>query len=665
MTSPLGKILGRLRPALLVAILASLLALAVRIPGLGSILTADEPQWIFRAQSFFTALAKGDLGGTFQGTHPGVVPMFLIGTGLELRERFTGERLESPTVGAFRTAAKLPVAIAVSLGIGAAAALIAHLWNIRNAIGAGVFLSLDPFFVGHSQLAHVDALLGIFMLLSVLTLLSYVRSDTRRVLVLSGVLGGLALLTKLPAVLLFPLTVAVLILFPQSRPRWFRDATIWIAVAAATFLVAWPSLWLNVLPNARYAARDVRSVVTTSHFGESAEILTRDAFFYVRALLTRATPATLLLAIAGAYALFRSAARRREAVALLLFFAGFLLIVHLVGKRADRYLLPALLVLDVFAGVSLAELVRRGRFGAALAGSVVGFLLLLNLQMRPYAVTYANPFSPKEEFTQSGWGEGLEQAAVLLNTHPLAAELHVASWYPVVFGEFFRGSTMSLSSRDDPRVGYVVTYRNMRGRPPDAIPTAVLAEFAQRTPVAVIRVAGMEMAWVYATDSVGTFPKHVGEIVRVGAAERGTGNALTAVEVGQIVMVDRDGWSGVRLAFATFSSRNNTGELLLHVRETPESSDLRVVRVDVSQLKDTGWTDIRFDPLGDSKGKRYYLTLTSPTGEVGNAVTVRYQPKDILPGHFVVRRQSSRPVEAAEGDLAYSLMYASSVSRTE
>jgi hypothetical protein len=77
----------------------------------------------------------------------------------------------------------------------------------------------------------------------------------------------------------------------------------------------------------------------------------------------------------------------------------------------------------------------------------------------------------------------------------------VATWYPIIFREFFRGTTLSLSSRNDARVDYVVTYRNMRGRPPDSGPSKVLEEFADEVPVVAIRVAGLEVAWIYARPS--------------------------------------------------------------------------------------------------------------------------------------------------------------------
>lgn len=638
-------------PRFVIGIAVGVLSLLMRLPGLGEILTVDEPQWIFRSQSFYGALERGDPGGTFQGTHPGVVPMLLIGGGIRLKELATGTTMESPTVGSFRTAAKLPVAGAVSVAIGAAAALTASLWGTRTGIATGALLALDPLLVGHSQLAHVDALLAVLMLLSVLTLLLSVRAGTRRTLALSGFLGGLALLTKLPAVFLLPLVAGTILLWKRSLRPAARDIALWVMIAAATFVVLWPSMWKYAAPNARYAARDVRTITTVPHVGEAAEVTARGSSFYLRALVTRTTPIALLLAIGGSILLLRAELpdRRREGYVLLASVLGFLLFLTLVEKKADRYLLPALLGVDLLAGIALAQLLARRKLGAVMFGVAISGLILLNFALSPYALAYRNPLFGSEEPTQSGWGEGLEQAARILNTHPLAAELHVASWYPAVFSEFFLGKTMSLSSRHDPRVAYVVLYRNMRGRAPDSAAADILKEFAERTPVAVVKILGIEMAWIYATDSVRLFPQHVGEII-------------SGVEVGQFIYPTQGELSGIRLVFATFSSRENTAEVIVHLREDPDGADLRTVRLEAGTLRDNQWQDISFPPIPDSNGKRYYLAVTSPAGRPGNAVTVRYQPKDILQGSPVFLRSplnqgQRREDMIREGDIAYGLLY--------
>jgi len=354
---------------------------------------------------------------------------------------------------------------------------------------------------------------------------------------------------------------------------------------------------------------------------------------------------------------------RREGFVLLFSVFGFLLFLTYVEKKADRYLLPAITSVDVLASIALSRLLARGKPGLAISGAIIFGLILLDLIISPYALAYRSPLSgtSREEPTQSGWGEGLEQAAKILNAHPLAAEFHVASWYPAVFSEFFRGKVMSLSSRDDPRVAYVVLYRNMRGRSPDSAATGILEEFSGIEPAAVVRVLGLEMAWIYATDSVRLFPGHVGEIIGE-RGETGSGQSGTVIEVGQFIHPTRQGLSGVRLVFATFSSRNNTAEVIVHLREDPDGADLRTVRLGAGKLEDSQWRDIGFESVPDSNGKRYYLAVTSPTGRLGNAVTVKYQPQDILPGSPVILRSPLKPGQrrtdfVREGDIAYGLLY--------
>lgn len=670
------------RAAVTVGVIVGAVAFALRLYGLGSVLTVDEPQWIFRSHSLYRALEQGDLGGTFQGTHPGVVPMLLIGGGIRLQERMTGHALESPVVDGFRYAAKFPVALTVSAGLGLAAMLVARLWGLWAGLGAGVLLALDPQLLGHAQLAHVDAVLSTLMLLSALSLALALHSGANRHLLLAGFWTGLAVLTKLPALVLFPVTAGMLLLHAW-RQRGSLTAAVrpaclatlrWSAIAAGTFVLLWPSMWINALPNVRYAARDTRSAATFQPIGDAAESTTATRSFYLRALTSRTSPAILFLAVGGLLLLWRTrnAARRGQAILFLGVFIGLLVLLSATGKRADRYALPLLPVIDVLAGIGLAALVNvRDQFTRAPRLLAIGIIAGLAIQaplLAPYALAYTSPLRWREEPTQSGWGEGLEEAARILNTHPLAGELFVASWYPAVFREFFRGQTMSLSSRDDPRVSFVVLYRNMRGRDPDSPSTAILEEYADEQPIATIRVLDQEQAWIYRTDSLALFPETVGELVRASAAQvrettREESAPARAVEIGQLVIPEQEAWSGARIAFATFSSRRNTGDVLVHIRDHPDGPDLRTARLQAQTLEDGQWQVVPFLPLTGVQGKRHYVAVTSPEGAPGNAVTVRYQPVDILPGSAVVLRRPLRPDEHREqfqrdGDLAMELLYA-------
>lgn len=648
----------------IIALVIAALALAVRLYGIGDILTADEPRWMLRARDFTRALTSGDPGGTFQGTHPGVVPMFLMGGGIHALEVARGSPMEDHEIAIFRSAAKLPVAVATAVLIAGSTVAIISLWGRMAGLAAGVLLALDPYLLGHSQLAHVDALVSLLILLTLLVLLRFLTTRQTATLLLSGTLAGLALLTKLPAAVVLIAGSAALAVVVRPWKEKLRALTAWLLTAAFVFTLLWPSMWLNALPNARYASRDTLSVSTTTHGGaEATGSLVAGAPFVAQALVRRASPVVILLALGSLLALLgrRRGWPHRDMAALFVTAGIFMVVLASTGKKADRYLLPVLTILDTVGGLALGRFFLSARWARPLTAAVLAALALQALLLSPYAVAYQNPLLAKTEPTQSGWGEGLERAALLLNAHPLASELSVASWYPDVFGAFFQGRTFSLSSRMDPRVAYVVLYRNMHGREPGALATDILAEYAEREPVARVSVLGAETAWIYATGTPALFRAHVGELVAPGAPAS-TAGTPSAIEAGQFIPVAADNLSGIRLVFATFSSRVNTADVVVSVREDPDGPDLRSVRLSSAALRDGGWTDVRFPPIPRSRGREYYLAVTSPTGRPGNAVTVRYQRRDIAPGSLVILRRplggdESRSSYRREGDLAYELLY--------
>lgn len=660
------------RPPVTVAVAIGLLAVAVRLPGLGAILTADEHQWVFRSQSFYRAIATGDIGGTFQGTHPGVVPMLLIGGGIRLQELLTGQALESPTIGPFRVAAKLPVALATAALVGLSAGLATRLWGAVPGIASGVLLALEPYLVGLSQLAHVDALLAFLMVPSLLSALLAGRTGAGRHLAVSSFLAGLALLTKLPALFLFAVIPCFLLFFGRTERPWsrrLRASVRWGAVALALSFLLWPSQWINLLPNLHYAQRDVASVSRSDEDPPEAFALgavpapVAGPAFYLRALLARTEPYALALGLLATLVAVRSGRGplTRDLRLLLACAVGFGVLLALVDRRADRYLAPSIALVDLAGGVTVGALLARAPRAFHWLTLVTTALLAAQVVLAsPYAVAYGSPLAWREELSQSGWGEGLEQIATALNVHPLAAQLQVASWYPAVFGEFFDGHTMSLSSRDDPRVDFVVLYRNMAGRAPDAASTDILHEFRGEKPAWVARVRGREVAWAYAKQSADRFPAHVGELVAPQALR--PSDEASAVEVGQFITPEKNSLRGVRLLFATFSSRPRSGRLRVEVREVHGGRVLRSQEIGSRSVSDNVWYEVAFPPIPDSAGKTYYLAVTSPDGRAGDAVTLKFQPLDIAPGALVILRKSlpsdqSREPFRRPGDLAYQLLY--------
>lgn len=627
------------------------LALLVRWPVLGEFMTADEENWMLRSAGFYhNIFRKGDTGGAFMTTHPGATAMWLAGAGIVFQEQRLGFDIDTSNIGTFRLAAVLPITVMVAILIGITAWLAMRLMGIAPGIAGGALLALEPYFVGMSQIAHLDALLALFMLNSVLVFLcASFGVFPARWLILSGLFAGFAMATKLvPALWLFVFFGIVLLSrLPRktafgghaaAQPNFLEQfGTIvsifgFIAgVAVLTFWAVWPALWFTA-DLGRSFGKDVPSVITQEHVAiEESYEPTSPASFYVRTLLGRTSPFVLILSIVGiVYPLFCLPLGKGEkqggskVLWLFVYALGFLLLITLAAKKADRYALPALAALPVIAGWALAKIpilhLRGVKWGAVL----VGVLLLAQvLLLFPHAIAYDNPLWDIRPLSQQGWGEGLEQAAAWLNARPRAEETFVASWYPSVMRIFFHGKTFSLSSRHDDRVGFVVLYRNMLGRGADDIATNVLEEFQNRKPIHTVEIQGVPYVWIYDVRGLHYFPQHVGDLF----GDR---------TVGQLVPIEQDNWSAIEIGLATFSSRHNTQDVILHVRESIEATeDVRTVRLNANQIEDSSYHRFEFESIADAAGKTFYVFLDSPTSQPGDAITVRFANEDILPGEMV------------------------------
>lgn len=623
-----------------------LLALAVRLIGIGSFMTVDEDNWVLRSSEFYHKLFRnGDPGGTFVTTHPGATSMWLIGAGVSLQEQITGIDADTSNQDLFRVASTVPIAVVTALLVGVIAWGVANVANSRFGLLAGIVLAVEPYLVGMSQVAHLDMLMALLMLSGLLLFFIFLKRTQWKYLIASGLFIGLAMGVKLILAGWVLMFIAGYLLLNTKGSVGARVAYLLrvggfvFGVAMLTFYLVWPALWVKDDLSQSFE-RDIESVATDAHVEiEVSEEPILPASFYARAVAGRTTPFVLILS-AGAVVLSSffvvkarqfSYLRSHEVVFWMFVYGlGYLALITLAAKKADRYALPALVVLPVLAGWVLSR-VPSSRFWQRLSSAkqnvVAGFVFILLVSqvffMSPYAIAYDNPFWNVRPSAQQGWGEGLDAAAAWLNDHPLADEMYVASWYPSVMETYFKGKTFSLSSRDDNRVAFVVLYRNMFGRAPDDIASNVIDEFKGKEPVHVVYIQGEPYAWIYNTLGIRYFTKNVGEI-------------LPGSSVGQLVPIAQDNWSAIDIGMATFSSRRNTQDVVLHVRESLESEeDLRTVTVNASEIEDSAYHTFSFDPISNSAGKTYYVHITSPTSRPGDAVTVKFLDQSIVLGEMV------------------------------
>lgn len=358
-------------------------------------------QWLLRSQNFTRAIEKQDWTETYQQYHPGFPTMAIAGMGVrfyQLAPRFAKAGgywvypLEMSPYGKEMMWGSVAISVIVSLAIAAMVWVLLNLADWRVAFGAGTFLALSPFYIAESRVVHVDGLMGTLMMLSALILLLYIRRRHWYLLGLSGLVGGLAILTKTPAIFLIPylgLSLGLSLILAARREwtekegpgrwRWLIELTIrtavvpfiaWLAAATLPALL-WPVMWAAPGRVAELIAKSVRHATVTPHPNPRffAGNIISDAerpsmLFYPVTLAFQQTFVTLTLALlsVGFYTVW---GRRVDkaldplsywlVVAYLVF---FLIEMGISAKQDQRYIMAADLPLQIMAGAGLAGLMK-------------------------------------------------------------------------------------------------------------------------------------------------------------------------------------------------------------------------------------------------------------------------------------------------------------------
>jgi len=324
-----------------------ILAGAVRLTNLGVFRAIDEEDRWAWAVDFYRALLAADLPATLVGDgYPGIFPAWLE-TGWLFAASLYRSALQGGWIGDGGVYALLhdwgrmsnlalqrfPIALANTLLVVIIFLYARKLFARHVALLAAIFISLDPFLLSDSRVNRAEALLAGLMTVSLLALIVALRErggegkrgrggDTAESpshplppsppLLVSAFVGGLAVLTKLQALVLLPMFgVIVLIWFLRVETRWQRALRRsvawmlgWTALAALTFSLLWPAMW--TVPADTFA---LMTKFLTRKVGEEGvkifflgrTVLDQDPglLFYPIILILRVAPLTLMGLLLG------------------------------------------------------------------------------------------------------------------------------------------------------------------------------------------------------------------------------------------------------------------------------------------------------------------------------------------------------------------------------
>ena len=506
---------------LLILLFVLLLSFVPRFAGLNhDMLSGDANHWLKRSLFFSRALYERNFEQTFQSGHPGVTRMWLSGGVMSVymifslwKDKKFKNVVRISKLGYFKIfkyfpnliyLAKLSGVVVISLSIPLIFFLLKEMVSQEISILASILIALDPFYVAHSRLIHVDALMANFMIISLLSLLVFMKNTQKKYFVLSAIAEGLALLTKSPAIFLIPFVIMILFLFlgcfdndlVKGGSRFFKGCSVlficYIILVASTFFIFFPAMWVSPFETLNKSIfLTIKSVSLETFGGINKSQILGNFFmgrivadpgwlFYPIAILFRLTPITLIGSLLCVIFLILGYVSREVKVyvnILILFILFFIIQMSLSAKKFDRYILPVFLVFDILAGIGIiilkdivvgklfikkrVDIFADKNLMSYSFTKIVNLFLMLSIifmysvslfTLHPNYLAYYNQLigggKEASKILFVGIGEGLREAADYLNVKPNAKDITVASWNGSEFAHFFKGRSLMLERFD-------------------------------------------------------------------------------------------------------------------------------------------------------------------------------------------------------------------------
>jgi len=535
-----------------------------RLIAINQFATIDEPYWLTAGSDFYYALGQRAFANTVYDYHPAVTTMWIIALGMliyfpqyrgfgqgyfdvykDTLERFLLSHGHTP-LGLLTVSRVIQTVIIVFL-------LFVVFWLLRRILGnkiaiAGTLLiSFDPFFLGHSRLLNHEGMMSLFVMISLLAILTHLFFDRKLIYVLiSGAAAGFAQLTKSSSVVLVPLIGLLFLveIFFHQEVNWRKrilKATVeliaWFAMLCIVYFVFWPGMWVapgemlyQVFGNAlSYAFGGARLSVTGGIQTEDFQPHLSDIYSFIRSILWRTTPIVWIGTLLSLGYLLRQKWEKRF-THLSIFLIGLLFILLFgiaSGRNSAHYILTTYVALDILAATGWVYSVEwlsnhmQGDVRRIIPILVMGIIVIAQagsgLMFFPYYYTYYNPimeaWQPGRQNPNFGYGEGLELAARYLAQMPGAANAQVIAFYGRgSFSYFYPGKTEQLKpvyadAENVPQLvqilhesKYIVLYYELEKD--RNVPANLMRALDGITPVKVIWLNDIEYIRIYRADTL-------------------------------------------------------------------------------------------------------------------------------------------------------------------
>lgn len=226
----------------------------------------DEALWYQgRIGKYWNNIAERDWKSTRISDKPGITIPLAVWPGIFSFEPKSYKNIDylSQEIGTtskierYYFAFRFPLLVHITLLLPLFYFFLERLFGRRNALISYALLALSPVLIGMSKIVNPDALLWVFTPLSLISYLVFLKRSSFRYLIFSGILLGLALLTKYVSNILFVFFLGLIFLEYLYHPKVslrsltehlrqsLLDLLLLTFVALTTFYILFPATWVK------------------------------------------------------------------------------------------------------------------------------------------------------------------------------------------------------------------------------------------------------------------------------------------------------------------------------------------------------------------------------------------------------------------------------------
>ena len=510
------------KPKILIIVGIFLIFFVPRIIGLGAdMANIDTMYWYPRLNDFPRELLEGDFKGTYQQYHPGTTLLWMSGFSKYVFEMaYESKYGFKPSIYPHHFikvnfVTTFPLVFMISALATLCYFIIKRLTNQKLALLFITILSVEPFFLGTSRFLHLTSLSIMFGFAGFLALLLYIKeSDTTKLiskkslankwLILSGILQGLAISTKVSILIIHPIIATTLLYFGFISAKKYREkitntflyaslSIYQLLIVCVTFFIVNPFMW--VAPTWALNKIYKQGILETGFGGGMPDTLLDSQYlYYLETAFVRTTPVMFILFIIGILLFIKNFKRQKSNYLLigsLIFLIVYYLFLSAPSKLKDRYFVELMPAMFIFVAYGIYEIFAKLKKPFVFTAVLV-FIAITSYNLYIYYPAFsfyhtdliggAKGYYEYFKVRPTNRGEWYAQAAQFLNTVDDKPEHKNALMgnesLLKTFAPFYYGTTYAELGAIPDRKGYKVDYIITRQENQKYVPTDICPLYA-------------------------------------------------------------------------------------------------------------------------------------------------------------------------------------------